>query len=69
MPDLPEESAALISAPIRVHESALDTRQALGQLDKNELRVLCERFVGYWQFDLHQLLVAKIRELQARGKR
>jgi hypothetical protein len=68
MPSLPEESAALISAPIRVHESALDTRQALGQLDKNEIRVLCERFVGYWRFDLHQLLVAKIRELQARRR-
>ena len=66
MANLPEESAALISAPIRIHESALDTRRLLGQLDKNEMRVLSERFVSYWRFDLHQLLVAKIRELQAR---
>jgi hypothetical protein len=27
------------------------------------MRVLAERFVTYWQFDLHQLLVRKIREL------
>jgi hypothetical protein len=38
----------------------------LGQLDQNEMRVLAERFVSYWQFDLHQLLVGKIRELLRR---
>lgn len=62
-PDLAEESAAMISAPIRIHESALDAGKALGRLDQNEMRVLAERFVSYWQFDLHQLLIAKIREL------
>lgn len=62
-PDLPEESAAMISAPIRLHETAVDLGSTLGRLDQNEMRVLAERFVSYWQFDLHQLLVAKIREL------
>lgn len=62
-PDLQEESAAMISAPIRLHESAVDFGHALGHLDQNEMRVLSERFVTYWQLDLHQLLVAKIREL------
>lgn len=62
-PDLAEESAAMISAPIRLHESAVDFGSALGRLDQNEMRVLAERFVSYWQFDLHQLLVGKIREL------
>lgn len=61
--DLEEESAAIISAPIRLHETAVDFSDVLGRLDQNELRVLAERFVTYWQFDLHQLLVAKIREL------
>jgi hypothetical protein len=61
--ELGEESAALISAPIRVHQTAVDLGSPLGRLDQNERRVLAERFVGYWQFDLHQLLVAKIREL------
>jgi hypothetical protein len=62
-PDLEHESAAMISAPIRLHESAVDTSQPLGRLDQNELRVLSERFVSYWELDLHQLLIGKIRDL------
>jgi hypothetical protein len=62
-PDLEEESAAMISAPIRLHEAAVDTTQPLGRLDQNEMRVLSERFVSYWELDLHQLLIGKIREL------
>lgn len=62
-PELAEESAAIISAPIRLHETAVDFRKSLGRLDQNEMRVLAERFVTYWQFDLNQLLVRKIREL------
>lgn len=62
-PYLEEEFAALISAPVRFHGSAVDAGSPLGRLDQNEMRVLAERFVTYWQFDLHQLLVAKIREL------
>lgn len=65
-PDLVEESAAMISAPIRLHETAVDVSNPLGRLDQNEMRVLVERFVSYWQFDLHQLLIAKIRELLKR---
>ncbi|MGN6202274.1 MAG: hypothetical protein ACTHNY_07710 [Solirubrobacterales bacterium] len=62
-PELEEESAAMISAPIRLHETAVDASQPLGRLDQNELRVLSERFVSYWELDLHQLLIGKIREL------
>ena len=65
-PDLAEDSAAMVTAPIRLHESALDTRESLGRLDRNEVRALVERFVSYWQFDLRQLLAAQIRELQHR---
>lgn len=60
---LEDESAAMISAPIRVHQSAVDFGSSLGRLDQNEMRVLAERFVNYWQFDLNQLLIGKIREL------
>jgi hypothetical protein len=67
-PDLVEDSAAMVTAPIRLHETALDTRKALGRLDRKEMRALVERFVAYWQFDLRQLLVAQIRELQHRRK-
>jgi hypothetical protein len=63
LPDLKEESAAMISAPIRLHETAVDATQPLGRLDQNEMRVLSERFVSYWELDLHQLLIGKIREL------
>jgi hypothetical protein len=62
-PQLEEESAAMISAPIRLHQSAVHVQRPLGRLDENEMRVLVERFVAYWEFDLHQLLVGKIREL------
>jgi hypothetical protein len=62
-PDLEEESAAMISAPIRLHETAVVTGKPLGRLDQNEMRVLSERFVSYWELDLHQLLIGKIREL------
>jgi hypothetical protein len=62
-PDLADEWAAMISAPIRLHETAVDLGTPLGRLDQNEMRVLAERFVAYWQLDLHQLLIAKIREL------
>ncbi len=62
-PDLEEEPAAMVSAPIRTHQNAVDLGSPLGRLDQNEMRVLAERFVTYWQFDLHQLLVGKIREL------
>jgi hypothetical protein len=62
-PDLAHESAAMISAPIRLHEAAVDSTQPLGRLDQNEMRVLSERFVSYWELDLHQLLIGKIREL------
>jgi hypothetical protein len=62
-PGLDEESAVMISAPIRIHQSAVDLDAPLGGLDQNEMRVLSERFITYWQFDLHQLLIGKIREL------
>jgi hypothetical protein len=65
-PGLTAESAAIVSAPLRLHETAVDFDRALGRLDQNEMRVLAERFVTYWQLDLHQLLVAKIRELLKR---
>jgi len=67
-PDLGEASAAMVTAPIRLHETALDLRKCLGRLDRNEMRALVERFVSCWQFDLRQLLVAQIRELQHRRR-
>jgi hypothetical protein len=67
-PGLSEESAAVLSAPVRVHRSALDAREPLGALDRDALRALIEHFVTYWQFDLRRLLAARIRELAARHR-
>jgi hypothetical protein len=67
-PDLAKGSVAMVTAPIRLHETALDARKALGRLDREEMRALVERFVSCWQFDLRQLLVAQVRELQHRRK-
>jgi hypothetical protein len=67
-PDLGKDSAAMITAPIRLHETALDTRKSLGRLDRKEMRTLVERFVSYWQFDLRQLVIAQIQELQRRRR-
>lgn len=39
-PDLGEASVAMVTAPIRLHETALDTRKSLGRLDRNEMRTL-----------------------------
>jgi hypothetical protein len=51
-----------------LHETALDTRKSLGRLDRKEMRTLVERFVSYWQFDLRQLVIARIHELQRRRR-
>lgn len=67
-PDLGQNSAAMVTAPIRLHETALDTRKSLGRLDLNEMRALVERFVSYWQFDLRQLVIAQIQEIQRRRR-
>jgi hypothetical protein len=52
-------------------EDATVSAQARGRrprprvrLDRNEMRVLVERFVSCWKFDLRQLLIAQILELQ-----
>lgn len=67
-PGLAEDSAAMVTAPIRLHETALDTRKSLGRLNRNEMRALVERFVAYWQFDLRQLVIAQIQEIQRRQR-
>jgi hypothetical protein len=65
-PHLAEESAAMVTAPVRINETAIDERQLLGTLDAKELRGLIERFVSYWQFDLRGLLRSHLIELRRR---
>jgi hypothetical protein len=37
----------MVTAPIRLQETALDTRKALGRLDREQMRALVEGFVTY----------------------
>ena len=64
--DLPEENAALVTALVRLHLDAIGSGPALGQLDDNEMRVLGERIIRFYGFDLRLLLERHIRELAAR---
>ncbi len=64
-PGLPEENAAMIAAPVRVHRSAIDGK-VLGRLDSNELAIVHERFARYHEFDLRMLVREKLEELAAR---
>lgn len=64
--DLPEENAAMVTALVRLHVDAIGGGAALGRLDDDELRVLGERIVRFYGFDVRSLLERHIRELAAR---
>lgn len=66
--DLPEENAAMVSAIVRVHADAIDSRTSLGELNPNEVRVLGERIISFYGFDTRLLVERKIRELAARRR-
>jgi hypothetical protein len=59
---LHEENAAMVSALVNVHVSAL-SEQPLGSLNTNELRVIGERVIGFYGFDTHMLVERRITEL------
>lgn len=65
--DLPEENAAMISALVRVHVDAIEA-QSRGELNPNEFRVLGERLIEFYGFDVRSLIERKIRELAARRR-
>ncbi len=64
--DLPEENAAMVTALVRLHVDAIGSAASLGQLDDNEMRVLGERIIRFYGFDIRLLLERHIRELAAR---
>jgi hypothetical protein len=69
--DLPEENAAMVAALVRLHVDAIGGPGSLGRLDDNEMRVLGERIIRFYGFDVRLMLERHIRELatrrQARG--
>jgi hypothetical protein len=64
--DLPEENAVMVTALVRLHVDAIGSAGPLGHLDDSEMRVLGERIVHFYGFDVRQLLERQIRELAAR---
>jgi hypothetical protein len=65
---LPEESAAMVSALVRVHADAVDAT-SLGELNPNETRIIGERIIGFYGFDTRLLVERQIRRLAERRRR
>ncbi len=64
--NLPDENAAMVTAIVRLHVDAIGSAPALGRLEDSEMRVLGERIIGFYGFDIRLLLERHIRELAAR---
>lgn len=61
---LEEENAAMLSAPVRLHAEAIDTRRpAAGTLSAEEQRVLADRLIRYLRFDTQLLVERRLRQL------
>jgi hypothetical protein len=52
----------MIAALVRVHRSAINPTP-LGRLDQQELAVVHERIVRFYEFDLRMLVQQQLREL------
>lgn len=63
---LQQENAAMVTALVRLHVDAIGSAAPLGQLDDSEMRVLGERIVRFYGFDIRLLLERQIHELAAR---
>jgi hypothetical protein len=64
--DVPEENAALVTALVRLHVGAIGSGPPAGQLDDDEMRVLGERIIRFYRFDVRLLLERYVHELVAR---
>jgi hypothetical protein len=62
--ELPEESAAIIAALVRVHRSAIDA-SPVGRLDHDELRHVHGRLARHYGLDLHELVRDQLQRLAA----
>ena len=64
--ELPEENAAMVTALVRLHVDAIGSAAPLGQLNDDEMRIVGERMIRFYGFDIRLLLERHIRELVAR---
>lgn len=65
---LPEDSAAMVSALVRLHVEAIGSGPPLGLLEASELSVLGERIIRFYGFDTRFLVERRIKELAARRR-
>lgn len=66
--DLPEESAAIIAALVRVHASAIGPAP-VGRLEHSELRQVHAKVATHYGLDLHELVRHELRQLAAAQRR
>ncbi len=64
--DLPEESAVMVTALVRLHVEAIASGPPAGRLDPDELRRVGELVVRFYGIDVGALVERRIRELAAR---
>lgn len=66
---LPEEHAVLIPALVPVNVGAISLADPPGVLDENEMRVIGERLIRHFGFDVRSLVEQRTRELARRRER
>jgi len=64
--DLPEESAVMVSALVRVHVDVVDPGPPLGLIDDTESRILGDRIIRFYQLDARLVVERRLRELARR---
>lgn len=67
--DLPEESAVMVTALVRLHVEAIATGSPAGRVEPAELRRIGELVVRFHGIDVGDLVERRIRELAARRRR
>ncbi len=68
-PGLPVENAAIVTSLLRLPTAALDSRESLGSLDGNELRILHERVARAHRLRLDMLILERAEALVQRAQR
>jgi hypothetical protein len=66
--DLPDENAAIISALVTLQVDAISREAPAGRVDPNEARILGERIVTFYGFDVRRLVERAILELVQRRR-
>jgi hypothetical protein len=66
--DLPEENAAIVSALVTLHVDAISGDPPAGLLDPNGTRMLGERIISFYGFDVRLLVEQAIMDLVRRRR-